>query len=135
MSKTGKPAKKDYRARLEELLGPDSTNFLGTGLTLREFGQLTTAEKLAASWALQAPEAKKRRRRIVIQLSIELGRIQTTTTFSTGLAELAIEAVIEGDSKMIEEWAEHFTFNDEGPQIRDKYTSISPPRSPNEGLS
>ena len=116
--------KPDKRERFVELLGFDSKNFLGTGLTFNEFMQLHRAEQLAASWALQPPEVKKRRRRIVIQLSIELGRIQTTVNFSTGLAELVIESVIEGDWKMVEEWAEHFTFDEEGAQIRDQYAPV-----------
>ena len=110
--------KKDNRARLEELLGSDSTNFLGTGLTMREFLLLTQAEKLVNAWCMQPPEEQKRRRRIVIQLSQELGRIQENTGFATRLAELAIEAVIEGDWKMVQEWAEHFSFEDENEQIR-----------------
>jgi hypothetical protein len=115
---TDKPDKKDSRARLAELLGTDSTNFLGTGLTMREFLQLGQAEKMAAAWCLQPPEEQKRRRRAVIQLSIELGRIQEITNFSTRLAELAIESVIEGDWKMVEEWADHFTFSDESDDLR-----------------
>ena len=111
--KPDKPDKKDGRERLAELLGSDSTNFLGTGLTMREFMLLHQAEKLAAAWCLQPPVEQKRRRRAIIQLSIELGRIQETAQFATRLAELAIEAVIEGDWKLVEEWAEHFAFSDE----------------------
>jgi hypothetical protein len=110
--------KKNSRSRLEELIGSDSTNFLGTGLTMREFIQLNLAEKMASSWALQPPEERKRRRRFVIQLSIELGRLQETATFATRLAECAIESVIEGDWKMVQEWADHFSFDDENEQIR-----------------
>ena len=121
---THKPDKKDNRARLAELLGSDSTNFLGTGLTMREFLQLTDAEKLSASWALQPREERKRRLRTVMQLSVELLRIRETTEFSTRLAELAIESVIEGDWKMVEEWTEHFTFEDEHAQVREKQAPI-----------
>ena len=121
---TDKPNKPDKRERLAELLSPDSKNFLGTGLTMHELLQLHRAEKLAASWALQPPDEKKRRRRSVIQLSIELGRIQQTENFSTGLAELAIEAVIEGDWKAVEEWADHFTFNEEGEDLRAQYVPV-----------
>ena len=115
---TDKPAKKDNRARLDELLGPDSTNFLGTGLTMREFLQLTQAEKLSAAWCLQPREEQRRRLRAVMQLSIELGRIRETANFATRLAELAIESVIEGDWMMVEEWAEHFAFDDEAEELR-----------------
>ena len=113
-----KPGKKDGRERLAELLGSDSTNFLGTGLTMREFLQLHQAERLATAWCLQPPEEQKRRRRAVIELSIELGRIRESSNFATRLAELAIESVIEGDRKMVEEWAEEFAFESESEQIR-----------------
>lgn len=116
--------KKEPRARLAELLGADSTNFLGTGLTMREFMQLADAEKLAASWAIQPREERKRRLHAVMQLSVELVRIRETTEFSTRLAEMAIEAVIEGDWKMVEEWAEHFTFATEDAQLRDRFASV-----------
>ena len=110
--------KKDPRTRLAELLGTDSTNFLGTGLTMREFMQLGHAEKLATAWCIQPREEQRRRLRAVIQLSIELGRLRETTNFATRLAELAIESVIEGDWKMVEEWADHFTFGDETEELR-----------------
>jgi hypothetical protein len=120
---TDKP-KKDGRARLVELLGSDSTNFLGTGLTMREFMKLAEAEKLTASWAIQPREERKRRLHAVMQLSVELARIRETTEFSTRLAENAIESVIEGDWKMVEEWAEHFTFDVEGEQLRARFAPV-----------
>ncbi|HSX22397.1 MAG TPA: hypothetical protein VLE97_06430 [Gaiellaceae bacterium] len=128
-----KPDKPDKRERFAELLGTTSKNFLGTGLTMDEFMQLHRAEQLAASWALQPPEDKKRRRRAVIRLCQELGRIEETVQFSTGLAELAIEAVIEGDWKMVAEWAEHLTFAKEfpvdvvdgnGDKLGEKYAAV-----------
>ena len=125
--------KKDKRARHIELLSPNSKNFLGTGMTLDEFSALMTAEKLAASWCLQSRDECKRRRRAVILLSQELGRIEEKTMSATRNCELAIEAVIEGDWKMVEEWAEHFTFAEEFPKnvtdeagtnLRDKYVPV-----------
>jgi hypothetical protein len=125
--------KKDRHERLAELLGPNSKNFLGTGMSLEEFSTLITAEKLAASWCVQPQDERKRRRRAVILLSQELGHIEEKTQFSTRLCELAIEAVIEGDWTMVEEWAEHFTFAEEFPKnvtdetgtdLRDKYVPV-----------
>ena len=125
--------KKDKRERLVELLSPNSKNFLGSGMTLEEFSALMTAEKLSASWCLQSRDERKRRRRAVILLSQELGRIEEKTMFATRNCELAIESVIEGDWKMVEEWAEHFTFADEFPEnvtddartnLRDKYAPV-----------
>lgn len=109
-----RPRGADPRERLAELMGSDSTNFLGTGLTLREFMQLHDAEKLSRSWALSPREEQRRRLTAVVQLSAELAHIRETFSFATRLAELAIEAVIEGDWKMVEEWAEHFSFEDSG---------------------
>lgn len=117
-------AKKDPRERLAELLGPDSKNFLNTGLTMSEFMQLGHAEKLSASWTLQSREERKRRLGAVMRLSVELARIREITGFSTRLAEQAIEAVIEGDWKSVEEWADHFTFDEEGEELRQKCVPI-----------
>lgn len=117
---TDKKDKKDKRERLVELLSPNSKNFLGTGLSFEELSQLVTAEKIATSWALQPAVERKRRRSLVIQLAQELGRVQEQTNFATRLAEMAIEAVIEGDWAMVKEWAEHFAFDTEDPQIRDQ---------------
>jgi hypothetical protein len=110
--------------RLAELLGSDSTNFLGTGLTMREVMKLHDAEKLSSSWSLQQREERRRRLDAVMRLSVELARVRETTGFSTRLAEMAIESVIEGDWKMVEEWADHLAFSDEGEDQRQKYGTI-----------
>lgn len=99
-------------------------DLLGRLSELRTYLQLADAERLAASWALQTREERKRRLHAVMHLSIELVRIQETTEFSTRLAESAIESVIEGDWKMVEEWAEHFTFDDEGAQLRERFAPV-----------
>lgn len=116
--------KKAPRERLAELISPDSTNFLGTGLTMREFMQLDQAEKIAASWFLQPREERKRRLHTIVRLSVELERIRETVNFSTKLAEQAIEAVIEGDWKRVEEWSEHFIFSDESLEARQTYVPV-----------
>lgn len=119
-----RPPSEDRRARLAELLGADSTNYLGTGLTLRELMELHTAEKLAASWALQPREEQRRRLDAIVRLSAELARLRETTQFSMRLAEMAIEAVIEGDWKMVEEWADYFAFGGEDAGLREKYAPV-----------
>lgn len=117
-------SKKDPRERLAELLGPNSKNFLDTGLTMPEFMQLGHAEKLSTSWCIQAPEERRRRLSAIMRLSVELERVRETTGFSTRIAEHAIEAVIEGDWKMVEELADHFTFDSEGEELRQKYAPV-----------
>jgi hypothetical protein len=113
------------RARLGELIGAGSTNFLGTGLTMRELLELHSAEKLSRSWALQPREEQRRRLAAVVRLSVELSRVRETTSFATQLAEMAIESVIEGDWKMVEEWAEHFAFADEREEIRTSASALA----------
>jgi hypothetical protein len=119
-----RPRVGDPRARLEEMLGADSTNFLGTGLTLREAMQLYSAEKLSRSWVLQPREERRRRLAAVVRLSAELELLRQTESFATRLAEMAIESVIEGDWKMVEEWAEHFAFGDECDEIRVRGSAV-----------
>ena len=104
--------------RFLELLGTTSKNFLGSGLTMSEFLQLHNTEKIAASWSLQSREEKRRRLDAVINLSVELARIREISIHATRLGELAIEAVIEGDRKTIEEFADTFSFADERDELR-----------------
>lgn len=85
---------------------------------LTDLLQSYTAERLYESWFRQERNERKRRLNFVTELVIELAKIKETTTFATGLAELGIESVIEGDWKMVQEWAEHFTFQEEHEQIR-----------------
>lgn len=112
------PRSSDPKRRFEELLGADSTNFLGSGLTLHDFMQLAKAEKLAASWSLQTREEQKRRLSAVIRLSAELERIREKEMFATGLAEMAIEAVIEGDWRLAASMVEGLTFKKESDELR-----------------
>jgi hypothetical protein len=116
--------KKDRKARHMEMFGPGSTNFFGTGLTLQEFMQLGMAEKVGPSWFNQAREERKRRLNFVTELCIELAKIKEHHNFATGLAELGIESIIEGDWKMVQEWAEHFTFAEESEGTRATYASV-----------
>ena len=80
--------------------------------------QAHTAERIYESWFNQQRDERKRRLHFVMELSIELAKIKEQMTFATGLAELGIESVIEGDWNMVKEWADHFTFNDERDEIR-----------------
>lgn len=77
-----------------------------------------TFERICESWFNQQRDERKRRLHFVMELSIELAKIKEKMTFSTGLAELGIESVIEGDWKMVKEWADHFSFNEEREEIR-----------------
>jgi hypothetical protein len=83
-----------------------------------------TFERICESWFNQQRDERKRRLHFVMELSIELAKIKEHHNFATGLAELGIESVIEGDWKMVQEWAEHFTFTDEHEGTRATYASV-----------
>jgi len=85
---------------------------------LTDLLQAHTAERIYESWFRQERNERKRRLHFVMELSIELAKIKETVNFSTGLAELGIESIIEGDWTMVKEWADHFTFKDEHESIR-----------------
>lgn len=91
---------------------------------LTDLLQSYTAERLYESWFRQERNERKRRLNFVTELIIELTKIKETTTFATGLAELGIESIIEGDWKMVQEWAEHFTFAEEHEGTRSTYASV-----------
>ncbi len=117
-------AKADHEARFLALLGTNSKNFMGSGLSMADFLRLGGAEKYAASWSNQDRDERKRRLTAVMALSIELAHIRESTNFSTGLCEMAIESIIEGDWKMVAEWADHLSFATEGAELREEYASI-----------
>ena len=58
-----------------------------------------------------------------MQLSIELGKIREQTNFSTGICEMAIAAVIDGDWQSAEDCADILSMDDEDAQIRDRHAA------------
>lgn len=74
--------------------------------------------RVCESWFRQDRSERKRRLHFVIELSVELTKIKEQTEFSTRLAELGIESIIEGDWTIVKEWADHFSFEDERDEIR-----------------
>jgi hypothetical protein len=109
--KQGKPT-------LASFINPLSDNFMGTGMSLQEFHVKGMIEVWQRSFSNQNRKEKKRRLHTIVKLSAELERIREKTLNATGLAESVIEDVIEGDWKMLKEWAEMFTFKDEGEEHR-----------------
>lgn len=116
--------KTDRKERFLEMFGTGTRNFLGSGLSMEDFLRLSGAEKYAASWANQDKDERARRLSAVMQLSIELAHIRETTQFATRVCELAIEAIIEGDWKLVTGWAEHFAFDDEDEELRVRYAPV-----------
>lgn len=99
---------------MEDMFDPDSPDFLGTGMTMRELLAKHTLESLSASWALQGRAERKRRLGLVRDLILELDRIRSVSRFSTGLGEVAVEDVICGDWKRVAGWAADLEFSDDG---------------------
>lgn len=113
---------KQGKKGLAALLDPD--NFMGTGQTQAEFLAQGMIEVWHRSFSNQNRQEKKRRLKYLVRLSAELEHIREQTNQSTGLAEGILEDVIEGDWKMVKVMAEHFTFEDEHPEMRDRYAPI-----------
>lgn len=114
----------DKREKFIEMFSPTSKNFMGTGLTLQEFMQLGMAEKVADAWFRQEQDERHRRFDFLISLCVEFDRIRNVTPFALGLAKGAIEALIDGDWKMVKEWAGHFTFSEEREEVRQRYGEL-----------
>jgi len=115
---------KDKREKFIELLSPDSKNFMGTGLTMLEFLQLGKAEKVQESWFNIERDERIRRLDLVIELCVELRKIEQATQFSTAICRMAIGALIEGDHKDMKRYAEDFMFEDESEGLRKQYAPI-----------
>jgi len=78
-----------------------------------ELARIGRAERLLQSYVLVSREEQKARLQTVIALSVELTKVLQETIFATGLAEMAIERVIEGDWRGAEEYLTVLTFEEE----------------------
>jgi len=76
-------------------------------------------QRVVRCYTLASREEQRARLRAVMALSVELERIKAQSLFATRIGEGAIETVIEGDWKGAEGYAEHRTFQGEGPEIQD----------------
>jgi len=81
-------------------------------------------EEIMNSWCLADKAARKHRLRTIIALAIELEAIKKVSIFSTSFGEMAIEAVIQGDWKELEEVVGYQTFNAEHPDIQAKFAPL-----------
>jgi len=96
---------------------PDAKDrILGLLQQLYERGLL---ERVAGSLVFLDRDERKARLALIVELSSELGRIRAIDIQATGLAEGAIEAVIEGDWRPAESYVPILTFQNE----RDPYRS------------
>jgi len=116
----GKPA----RALLTEWVDPDGDNFLGTGLTLREFVTEGTVRRFAQSYSQQDRPERRRRLDFVVELATAYQELRRHTGFATGVALTAIEAVIEGDWTTVADLAKEFQWRDEVTFDADRYRAL-----------
>jgi len=81
-------------------------------------------EEILRSWCLADKAARKHRLKTVIALVFELDEIKKVNIFSTAFGEMAIEAVIKGDWKELEEVVGYQKFEAETPDIRAQFAPL-----------
>jgi hypothetical protein len=91
-----------------EWLDPKGSNFLGSGLPMKEAMMVRWIERFHQSFGQQARKERKRRLHFITELSIELRKVKEKITFATGLAEQVIEDLIEGDWDSVRMWRDHY---------------------------
>ena len=81
-------------------------------------------EEIIRSWCLADKATRKHRLKTIIALAIELEEIKKVNIFSTLFGEMAIEAVIQGDWKELEEVIGYQTFKTEHPDIQAQFAPL-----------
>lgn len=90
---------------VRDVLGLDSKDFLGTGMTFEQWHLQQQLERIQNSYVVQEPAEKKRRLTYVMQLVAEGLRIRSLPNgrFGSAVIEWALEHVMEGDWKGLDE--------------------------------
>jgi hypothetical protein len=78
-------------------------------------------ETISRAWCVVDKWERMHRLRTVMALSVELDIICSKDKFSTAFGEMAIEAVIEGDWREVDQVADFLTFESEGPETVGRY--------------
>jgi hypothetical protein len=81
-------------------------------------------EEIMRSWCLADKATRKHRLKTIIALAVELEEIKKVNIFSTLFGEMAIEAVIQGDWKELEEVVGYQTFKTESLDIQAKFAQL-----------
>ena len=81
-------------------------------------------EEIQNSWCLADKAARKHRLKTLIALVLELEEIKKVSIFSTAFGEMAIEAVIQGDWRELEEVVGYQTFKAESKEIQDQFAPL-----------
>lgn len=106
------PPRGDGNKYITAMLGIDSNNFCGSGMSMSEWMRLADFLRYRRSILTQPQPEKGRRLNAVIALAAELERIRAQEGFATAWCEMAIEAVIEGDWNRVAEQIKYLEFND-----------------------
>jgi len=89
------------KLRLHEMLNPDSPNFMGTGMTLKDFMLAGEIERIQRSFERQSREERHRRLEIAIRMAVEYDQVRRNTIQNGAFARQAIEDVITGDTSSL----------------------------------
>lgn len=81
-------------------------------------------KSILRSYCLVMRDERKARLHAVMELSVELEKIKKESIFSTGLAEGAMESVIEGDWMKASEYIEYFMFPDHCEETKIKHIPL-----------
>jgi len=81
-------------------------------------------EEILRSWCLANKATRKHRLKTIIALAVELEEIKKVNIFSTSFGEMAIEAVIQGDWKELEEVVGYQTFKTEHPETQAEFAPL-----------
>lgn len=93
-------------------------------MDLYEEGELDRIER---SWFRQSRNERRARLHVITELVLALDTIRKVSTFAIRLGESAIEAIIEGDFVMVAQWAEHLSWKDELPELRQQRAELWQP--------
>ena len=104
--------KETAREKILRYLDPNSENFMGSGMTMKQFSLVGYAEKTERSFARQNVGERRRRMDLMIRMAVELTKIREVNGFGTRLGESMIEDVIEGDLKGLHIFTEFFEMKD-----------------------
>jgi hypothetical protein len=107
--KQGRPTKAD----LALMFDPNSSDFMGLGLSLNEFLLSQEIEALKRSYRNQTREEKSRRRDAAVALAVEYDRVRQQTTQATVFAREAIIHVVEGEWQDLKICRDMLTFEDD----------------------
>jgi hypothetical protein len=91
---------------------------------LMEMFEERQLEEILRSWCLADKATRKHRLKTIIALSVELEEIKKVNIFSTLFGEMAIEAVIQGDWRELEEVVGYQTFKTEHPETQAEFAPL-----------